>query len=290
MSASAPFPEDIFLHNCDIKPGGSGAPIIWITEDGPKVVGIHTSFIHRTGHKKTLAQRATHIRSILPFLEILKRQQKYPSEELTKRFQKFLKNTGDYKSGIDGNYGKGTRQAIIDFTIRHSLPIMFDRPFEELLPILEKHQSLAPFPEMLKPFEVYLYHPSQRRHKAVAVNFDRKISELNSGYNDLEDAKNWVLKQCAAKINAAKRPVSPKDQCKLYAINDAIIYQKDVADRSIAIRNSNDYFKNENYRFRRLLLSYKNKKGVDYKAAAVDLETGGLHSCENQPSLEKATS
>ena len=280
-----PYKDDIVLHNCDVKQGSSGSPLIWVNGDEPRVVALQSGF--HTIFERNYAHIAVHIRTVLPYLGLIENGKSKMSPNLTKQIQKLLKATGDYRSGIDGIYGLGTRQAIIDYTRRHSLPIMSDRPIGELVPIMEKYQTPAPNSDLLKTLEAHINSPIEAyRHKAIAVNFKRDGWASGSAIRQ-EDAKDEAVKLCVGQLKRKKTLGPSKDRCDLYAVDGEIVLNKADPNGETNAKIL-EKFDDSKSKIRVQLAEYRNRRGVDYKAAAIGDDGDRLMSCENQSSARAA--
>ena len=284
-SGRLPFPDDLVLHNCDVKPGSSGAPLIWVNGDKPRVVAIQSGWTEHLGH--TDAHVAVHVRTVLPYLDGMASRKKITSDKTIRQIQRLLKATGDYKSSVDGNYGRGTRQAIVDYTRRNSLPIMTDKPISELVPIIEMYQTPAPGDELLRSLVMHINNPDEGyRHKAIAVNFERDAWAVGSDM-DQKDAKVAAIKMCVSQLTR-KRMLGPaKDRCDLYAVDGEIVLNK--ADPNLeTIAKFLDRLEASGPKIRMQISEYRNRRGVDYKAAAIGGGGAKLYGCEQQSTIDSA--
>ena len=278
----SPFPEELLIHNCDTNPGASGGPLFYMSNKGPEVIGIQQGVYHIDPSKKLDAMTAVHINAIKPHLRILENLAGYPSAESIKRSQFLLTRTGDYKSVVDGAYGIGTRQAILDYTLRNSLPVAIDRPTETLNSIIERERTVIPFPEMLNGVEAYLYHPERGlTFKAFGYHAASKTWSANSGAYSNEAA-------LAALKNSCRGGKKRDKLCDMYAINDTILVRSDGNGRYVSVKYTNSALDNITDYHRKKFRSYIQFREVRFKAMSLNESDGRVEACYNQISADSA--
>lgn len=275
---AAPFPDDFVYRKCDIRPGGSGAPVFLDSGDGVKVIAIHSTHSWPTNGKNPNFEGSVNVRNIEPYLHYLETPGAGKGNDSIKVVQELLKKTGDYSGAIDGVYGLGTRQAILDFTLRNSLPVPFDHPIPELVPILELHASRALGRDLVNAIEGYMYNPGVRHHKAFAYHSDTRTFAISGGKLSASKARIEAQQVCNLLLRLKKLPL---EKCELYAVNEELLQESQTLG-SIAMNRIFDWISPNS------VIGYKNRKGVDFKVMAIDLDRKEISSCTGEPSLEDA--
>ena len=271
-----PFPENLLLHNCRIDPGGSGAPLFWITDEGPRVVGIQTGTLSRGEEKRKVAGVAMHARTILSAIDRLRNVTDYPDAETTAEIQDLLRKTGDYSSSVDGVYGIGTRQAILDYTVRNSLPVPTDRPLDSLIDLIREDPTAALPDNARNGFEVYTYHP-WRSQRARAFAYRSQGPGFWYRWNSIGfiSAAMQVQRDCSG---------GDAQKCELYAINDHIIHKVDEAGMPKRVWYRKGRADELEVWVRKRLGTYRAQGNRDFRALAFDPGTGRLAQCDHQAS------
>lgn len=215
-------PNNMVPHKCDYTPGGSGSPLLLETPTHPVVIAIQSGghFKLRKTKKKSgkkakvyVSNRAISALAFSKKIDLLRGEFSVPSVELLKEIQKLLKETGDYKGGIDGIYGRGMRQAILDFERRYKLPVT-GRPTESVISKLRSNGTKSVPEKSIMAFESYLYSPRFKDFKAFAV--DPKTGRGGRGWGN-----RWHPRVAISR--ALKFCENKNKNCKLVAVGDTIV-------------------------------------------------------------------
>ncbi|MEC9368386.1 MAG: tetratricopeptide repeat protein [Pseudomonadota bacterium] len=134
-------PDRLLLHKCDLSKGASGSPLLLEQSEGPVVVGLNVAEGTPDAKQPAIRKRrrdltkeesaaidallknnmAVSAAAFEKQIELLGRaHEPMPGEKLAE-LQALLKDTGDYGGAVDGVYGPGTRQALLNFERRRGL-------------------------------------------------------------------------------------------------------------------------------------------------------------------------
>lgn len=128
----------LFSHTCDGVQGSSGSPVFYVTDKGPRVIGINRGSVKYSRYRALRDSYTGRIfrRRRLASLEIniavhpnifLKGLDRFINEDLLdnldefKEIQSLLKKLHLYKSKVDGVWGAGSRNAILRYERKKKL-------------------------------------------------------------------------------------------------------------------------------------------------------------------------
>ncbi len=127
--------QDLVLHDCDTGGASSGSPILMDTPQGPVAVAINvgtytrTRLFMRQGHvvkrmkPDVIANTGVNARAFKHIIDELKSAQILETPAEVQQLQVELKARALYKGNIDGELGRGTRNAIRQFEIMSGLAV-----------------------------------------------------------------------------------------------------------------------------------------------------------------------
>ena len=215
-------PEHLVPHRCDFKRGASGSPLLLEQAGKAVIVGINAaesdskSLKPRVGNEIARQISANFAVSAAAFkdqIELLTAPVLPLSANDTKELQSRLIALGHYVGKADGRYGRGTRQAVLDFEQDHGLTAT-GRPALKLLNAAAAAVAAPPFARRQL---VAIFSESQRppgEYVAVHAETGSIGRAAPSEAVSTATAAKLALAMCASRAGAS---------CRLFAIGETIV-------------------------------------------------------------------